>query len=178
MKQGEGISEALEDYLEAIYRTILRKNGVRVKDIAERLKVRNPSVTSALKNLEKRGLINYEPYGVISLTKRGLEAAVKLTEKHRLFKGFFMNILGVDQETADETACRMEHVVPKAVYIRLLQFIKYIHTTETCGVDVVAGFQAFRDADEESPGVSPSLDEYFEGTGFDVAEVSYGLGKA
>ncbi|HSV55716.1 MAG TPA: metal-dependent transcriptional regulator, partial [Magnetospirillaceae bacterium] len=84
MKQRDGLSEALEDYLEAIYRTILRKSGVRVKNIAEQLGVRNPSVTSALKSLEKRGLINYEPYGVISLTKKGLEAAVKLTEKHRL----------------------------------------------------------------------------------------------
>lgn len=172
------LTEALEDYLEAIYRIIVKKNGVRVKDIAEALKVRNPSVTSALKSLEKRGLINYEPYGIISLTKAGLAVALKVTEKHRLFKYFFMNVLGIDQNTADATACRMEHVVPRPVYTRLLQFIKYLYSTDSCGVDIVGGFGAFRADDTSSDIAIESLNEYFEGTGFDLKEAAHGTQNA
>ncbi|HSV56399.1 MAG TPA: iron dependent repressor, metal binding and dimerization domain protein, partial [Magnetospirillaceae bacterium] len=87
-------------------------------------------------------------------------------------KQFFMNVLGIDQETSDATACRMEHVVPKLVFTRLLQFIKYVHTEDSCGVDVAAGFQAFRAVDDEAPSLTRSLEEYFEGTGFDTEEVS------
>lgn len=178
MKQDSELTEALEDYLEAIYKIILKKNGVRVKDIAAELKVRNPSVTSAMKALEKRGLINYEPYGIISLTRTGLEIALKITEKHRLFKHFFMNVLGVDRATADSTACRMEHIVPRNVYARLLQFIRYIHLADSCGGDVVAGFAAYRATDALENGAVQPLDEYFEGTGFDIGEGSDAAGNA
>ena len=170
MKAAAGLTEALEDYLEVIYKIILKKNGVRVKDIAVELKVRNPSVTSAMKALEKRGLINYEPYGIISLTKAGLDVALRVTEKHRLFKHFFMNVLGVDGAMADSTACRMEHIVPRQVYARLLQFIRYIHTADSCGGDVVAGFADYRATDVLEVGNTHPLDEYFEGTGFDMGE--------
>jgi DtxR family Mn-dependent transcriptional regulator len=172
------LTEALEDYLEAIYRIIVKKNGVRVKDIAEALKVRNPSVTSALKSLEKRNLINYEPYGIISLTKAGLEVALRVTEKHRLFKYFFMNILGIDQATADATACRMEHIIPRPVYVRLLQFVKYLYTTDTCGADLMGGFNAFKATGNQDTDVPVSLDDYFEGTGFNLPEGTHERGHA
>jgi len=70
------LTEALEDYLEAIYDIISNKGGVRVKNISERLKVRNSSVTAALRSLKEAQFINYEPYGVISLTPSGYREGV------------------------------------------------------------------------------------------------------
>ena len=102
------LTEALEDYLEAVYEIIFVKGGVRVKDIASRLKVKNSSVTVALRTLRDGGFVNYEPYGVISLTDRGGEEAKRLSETHHVFRDFFVNILGVDQKAADETLKRLE----------------------------------------------------------------------
>jgi len=178
MVDPEELTEALEDYLEAIYRIIVKKGGVRVKDIASEVKVKNSSVTSALRGLEKRGLINYEPYGIISLTRAGLDVALRVTEKHRLFKYFFINVLGIDLTTADATACRMEHIVPRPVYTRLLQFIKYLYSSDKCGTDIVEGFNTFR-AEEALAGTAiASLSDYFAGSGFDVTEGTHDAGDA
>ncbi len=172
VKQELELTESLEDYLEAIYKIILKKNGVRVKDIAAELKVRNSSVTSALKALEKRALVNYEPYGVISLTKAGLDVALRITEKHRLFKYFLMNVLGIDGVTADSMACAMEHIVPKKVYDRFLQFIRYIHTVDGDNGDFIAGFLTYRETDVLENGTNQTLDAYFESADFDIKEDS------
>lgn len=178
VKTEDSLTEALEDYLEAIYRIILKKNGVRVKDIAAELKVRNPSVTSVLKSLEKRKLINYEPYGIISLTPAGLKVSLKVTEKHRLFKHFFLNVLGVDMEAADAVACRMEHIIPRSVYVRLIQFIRYIHAADSCGSGIVAGFGEFRASDTTENESQKSLDDYLNDLDADLGGVGDDPGDA
>jgi len=120
------LSESLEDYLESIYQIIIQKNGVRVKDIAARMKIKNSSVTAALKVLANEGYINYEPYGIISLTKQGNKLAKKITERHRFLKLFFANTLGVNPETAETTACKIEHIFDEETFKRFTLFIKFI----------------------------------------------------
>ena len=126
----QGLTEALEDYLEAIYDIIMNKGGVRVKDIAGRLQVKNSSVTGALRHLRDLTLVNYEPYGVISLTDKGREEARRLSETHEVFRKFFVEILGVNQKAADETACRLEHAMEPEVMARFLEFMKFLSLTE------------------------------------------------
>jgi Mn-dependent DtxR family transcriptional regulator len=58
--QNNGLSETLQNYIETMYEIIIEKNGVRVKDLAKRMKVKNSSVVSALQALKKSGHINYE----------------------------------------------------------------------------------------------------------------------
>jgi DtxR family Mn-dependent transcriptional regulator len=164
----DDLSEALEDYLEVIYRIILKNSAVRVKDIAAELKVKNPSVTSALQALKKRALINYEPYGIITLTKAGLETALKTTEKHRLLKNFLSHVLGIQPSTANDTACRMEHVIPHDVYVKLVQFIKYLYVTQGDDGQWVAEFRAFAAKDSTRSVDSGNLEKYFHGTGFTI----------
>lgn len=166
METKSELSEALEDYLESIYRLILKNGAARVKDIAAALNVRYPSVTSALQSLTKRGLINYEPYGLVTLTKDGYSAAIRVTEKHRLLKSFLASVLGVPLATADETACRMEHVISKDVYVRLVQFIKYLYVSERVDEKWVGDFRKFCVKDKGCTLESCNLDEYFDGTGF------------
>lgn len=135
------LSEAQEDYLESIYEIIREKGGVRAKDIAERLHVKNSSVTVALRGLRDEGLVNYEPYGVISLTGSGEEEARRLSETHQVFRRFFVSVLGIDKTAADETACRLEHTMAPEVMARFLQFMKFVSQDDDKGR--MAGFRQF-----------------------------------
>jgi DtxR family Mn-dependent transcriptional regulator len=143
MRGQEELSESLEDYLEAIFRLGKKGERVRVKDIAAWLKVRNPSVSVALKALEKRGLVAYEPYGVIELTKEGRVAAAAVSERHSVLRYFFADILGSPDEIADDAACRIEHVIPSEAYSRLIKFVRYLGSASCAEEGFVKGFKAF-----------------------------------
>ena len=69
------VSAAMEDYLEAIFHLVVEKQVARARDIAEGLKVSRSSVTGALQSLAEKGLVNYEPYEVITLTRKGKKIA-------------------------------------------------------------------------------------------------------
>ena len=105
------LTASLEDYLEAIFQIISEKQGVRPKDIATRLKVSNASVTGALKALTAKKLIDYSPYEVITLTPAGEKMARDIIARHEALKGFLTEILSVPATIADDTACKMEHVI-------------------------------------------------------------------
>jgi len=108
---GSDLSESLEDYLEAALIILLEKGKVRVKYLSEQLGVSPASVTEALKKLEKLGYVKYEGHGKILLTEKGRGKAKEVLEKHLSLFNFLHNILGVDRETAEVEACKMEHIL-------------------------------------------------------------------
>lgn len=118
------LTESLEDYLEAIYNIIYTKGAVRATDVANRLGVANSSVSLALKTLSKKKLINHTPYDVITLTDEGKTIARRIVEKHRIFKNFFMNVLSIDADMAEECACGIEHHIPDEVVDRFADFLE------------------------------------------------------
>jgi DtxR family Mn-dependent transcriptional regulator len=122
------LSNSLEDYLEIILALEKRNKVARVKDIAEEMGVLRGSVTSALKKLGQKDLINYKPYNYITLTPKGITIAKEVRRRHDVIKDFLINVLQINPEKAEINACRMEHVMDKACVDRLVQFIKYIHT--------------------------------------------------
>lgn len=113
------LSESLEDYLETIF--LLARGGAeaRSRDIAARMGVSAPSVTGALRALAERGLVKYEPYGGATLTSAGEAIAARVQERHEGLRNFLVNVLGIDLEEAESSACRMEHAVSKTVVERL-----------------------------------------------------------
>lgn len=123
------LSKAQEDYLEAIYSIFVEKGYVQNKDIAEKLNVARASVTGALKQLSSKGLINYKSRGEIILTCEGLTLAKRIEGKHVLFFRFFSEVLGIDYELADKTACKMEHIMDDSIYEK---FQAFMHKIETC----------------------------------------------
>ncbi len=139
----EQLSASLEDYLEAIYRLSEAENQARSKDIAERLGVSRASVTGALRLLKKKGLANYEPYDVVTLTPSGRDAAAEVDRKHRILKSFFGEVLGVDSDLAQKAACRVEHTLGPTIIGRLLCFIDFVNHENVAGNDLVAKFQKF-----------------------------------
>jgi DtxR family Mn-dependent transcriptional regulator len=137
------LSASLEDYLEAIFNLTRESAVARSKDIAEGLGVARPSVTGALRMLAKKGLVNYEPYGLVSLTKAGQAKAAAVAKKHDVIKSFFTDILGVEAESAAEAACRAEHTLGKHIVGKLMSFIEFVTRERQGGNNLVADFHKF-----------------------------------
>jgi len=126
MADESGLSESMEDYLEAIYHLSQDKGFARVRDIARRMKVHMPSVTGALRTLSGRTLVNYEPYAVVTLTPEGDALARRLVRTHTALRTFLAKILGLPETEADENACRMEHALSRETRARLIEFIEFV----------------------------------------------------
>lgn len=120
------LSESLEDYLEAISELIAVNGHAHTKEIAEKLNVKMPSVTAALRQLDKIGCIVYNTHYPVQLTPMGKELADEVVRRHRVLKNFFGGILGLDPEKASETACRLEHAVDEETIERFILFSEAI----------------------------------------------------
>jgi len=127
------LSSSLEDYLETIYAIVKKKGAARPKDIADSRSVAASSVTTALKHLKKLGLVNHEPYDLVTLTPKGRKIALKVTEKHEVLKNFFLSVLEIDPDTADECACSMEHAIPQHVLERFTQYLEFVKKCDDSG---------------------------------------------
>ena len=119
------LSATLEDYIEAIARLVSRDGAARAGDIAEALSVHKSTVTSALKGLSEKGLVNYHPYAAITLTPEGREVAQDVRARHEVVRRFLREVLRVDDRTAEANACRMEHVMDPEVLRRLASFAEF-----------------------------------------------------
>jgi DtxR family Mn-dependent transcriptional regulator len=137
------LSASLEDYLEAILNLSTKDGHAHSKDIAERLNVARPSVTGALRTLKKKGLADYKPYGSVTLTKTGRKAARKVARKHEIIKSFFVDVLGVENETAQQAACKAEHALGPEVISKLLCFSEFVGQHRTNGHNLIRRFQKF-----------------------------------
>ena len=131
-KKIEHLSENLEDYLEAISSLSENDGGVRPSDIADEMKVKRPSVTAALNSLADKGLVEYEPYKPVTLTKEGKKLASDIQKKHSLLKSFFTDIIGVETSEADFAACKMEHAMNNSIMKKLVGFIKSLNPCNAC----------------------------------------------
>lgn len=135
------LSASLEDYIEAIYHLVSSRESARVTDIAKRLSVRNASVTGALHSLAERGLVNYSPYDEVTLTARGRKAARDVVYRHQTLRDFMLRVLSIDEQEADDAACRMEHAVPAHVLQRLADFAEFVETCPRAGEDWIERFR-------------------------------------
>lgn len=149
MKASQQLSASLEDYLEAIFHIVQSKQAARAKDIVERLGVHNSSVTQALRTLSERGLVNYAPYDLVTLTDEGRQAALDVVERHQALRSFLIDVLGLDAQRAEEDACRLEHGISEEVIerLRLLMAYRRRHPGEvSCWNDSLGDFVAGKES--------------------------------
>ena len=99
-----------EDYLEAILVLQKQKGMVRSVDVARHLEVTKPSVCNAVATLRDGGFLTMDSDYFLHLTDVGREVAEQIYEKHCFFTERLIAV-GVDPETAEREACRMEHVI-------------------------------------------------------------------
>ena len=102
------IHKSAEDYLEMILRLTEEKGYARSVDIATGLGVSKPSVSVAMKQLREGGYILMDKDNYISLTDSGMEIAQRIYERHKVLTKILV-MIGVDPETAQEDACKVEH---------------------------------------------------------------------
>jgi len=158
-RQKAQLSESMEDYMEVILDLEKTHKVARTKDIAEKMGVQQGSVTGALKTLEEKGLINYKPYSFITLTKEGEKIAREVKRCHTVLTDFLYRVLQLDAQTAEDTACRMEHTIDKKSIDRLVQFIEFIDTCPRTGLDWVESFVNYLDNKKLDPIVCKSCIE-------------------
>lgn len=118
------ITSSQEDYLERIYDLSLIDEHVRSIDVARALNVSRASVNKSLGGLKDEGYIEQEPYGTITLTKKGRAIAKEVRTRHNALRAFLTEVLKVDYETADIDACEMEHAISKHTADRLYAYLK------------------------------------------------------
>ena len=109
------ILRASEDYLEAMLMRQEKHGYIRSIDVAEHLGVTKPSVTYTTKRLRESGHITMDRDGLITLTPSGMEIATKMLDRHHTLTKFLVAI-GVDQKTAEQDACKIEHDISQQTY--------------------------------------------------------------
>lgn len=117
------IQKASEDYLESMLMMKEQRGYIRSVDVAEHLGVTKPSVTYATKRLRENGYIEMERDGLITLTDRGMAIAAKMLDRHHTLTQFLV-ALGVDQETAEADACKIEHDISQQTYEAICEHAK------------------------------------------------------
>lgn len=117
------MTQSLEDYLETIHLLIKDTGSACVRDVARSLGVKMPSVVKALHELKGLELVTQEPYSSIELTKKGERLAKSVLARHELLKSFLLS-LGVASDTADEDACKMEHILSAETLDKIRTYIE------------------------------------------------------
>lgn len=109
------IHESGEDYLETILMLKKRLGVVRSIDIVREMNFSKPSVSIAMKRFRENGYIQVDTEGYITLTEKGQQIAERIYERHMVIAAVLM-ALGVDEATAYQDACRMEHDLSEKSY--------------------------------------------------------------
>ena len=109
------IHRSSEDYLEAMLMMQEKHGFIRSIDVAEQLGVTKPSVSYATKRLKEGGYITMDSDSLITLTEAGMDIASRIYTRHRLLTAFLIH-LGVDEKTAREDACKIEHDISEKTF--------------------------------------------------------------
>ena len=117
------LTKALEMYVKTIHELEDESGSAAPSDIAKKLAVKAPSVTSALQKLDALGVAEYQRYQHVTLTEKGREVAKMLDKRHRTIRDFLL-LIGVDEEIAMSDACEIEHIVHKETIDKIAQFMK------------------------------------------------------
>ena len=109
------IQKSSEDYLETMLMMQKKHGFIRSIDVAEHLGVTKPSVSYATKRLRESGYITMDKEGLITLTDTGMAIAASMLDRHKTLTRFLIH-LGVDPETAEADACKIEHDISQETF--------------------------------------------------------------
>ncbi len=117
------LQESGEMYLETIYVLTQKSSSVRAIDVGEYMGFSKPSVSRALGLLRDEGHIERDDNGFIKLTASGLKIASNIYERHTVLTKILTD-LGVDEKTASDDACRIEHYISDKTFDAIKAHIK------------------------------------------------------
>lgn len=127
--ENPNISYTMEDYLEMIYRHAHKGEYVRVNQLAALLNVQPPSASKMASKLRESGMVRFEPYGMIHLTKKGEEMGADLLHRHEVLHRLFCCINQTDNEL--ELVERIEHFFDKRTVENIESLLKRLNGYQT-----------------------------------------------
>lgn len=113
------VSQSIENYLKVIFNQSTASEEVNTSGIAQALEVSLPSVNSMVKKLANLGLLEYEKYKPLKITKKGKYQAALIIRKHRLTEMYLVEKMGFGWEEVHEIAEQLEHVQSDAFFDRM-----------------------------------------------------------
>lgn len=137
------LTKSLENYLIAIFEIIKTNGAARVRDVSEKVNTNAASTSEAVKSLVKKGYINYKPYGVITLTEKGLHSAEEKFRRHITIEKFLDNILMLKKDYAKD----LEFSMPDEV---LNRFVDYLTFMQNCSCKEPKWLKSFQEYTKEN----------------------------
>ena len=116
--------ESGEDYLEMILLLYRKQGYVRSTDIANAMHYTKASISRAVKILKEQDYIYMDPNKMIFLTEKGEKKAMEIYERHQVITEFLVKVVDIDPETAEQDACRIEHVVSNSTFQGIKRLVK------------------------------------------------------
>lgn len=113
------VSHAMEDYVAAIWRLTQRGNAATTSEVARQLGVTAASTSYMFKKMAEAGLVEHKEYAGVTLTQKGLLAAMGYIRRHRIVERFLVEVLGIPWDRADGISDQMEHSLPEEVVERM-----------------------------------------------------------
>ncbi|MBR2525193.1 metal-dependent transcriptional regulator [bacterium] len=126
------LTPSLMKYLKFIYKTIEESGNVQAKDLSKMLNVGRSSISEALKLLERKGYIEYERYGQITLTLLGVKTADLQMKRHQIICNFLKFVLAINENETDEIADKFEYTIPE---IAIDRFVKFLNFMQICSCE-------------------------------------------
>ena len=105
------LTSSQEQYLKAIFMLSSTSGFTRICDVAEELDVKKSSVCTAVKTLERMNLVQRDIQRQILLTPKGENQAYLIMNKLSIIRCYLIEVLGIDEDAAEQDACAIEHVV-------------------------------------------------------------------
>ena len=117
------ITNAIQDYVKAIYKLSASDENVTTNSIADRLHVSQASVTGMIKKLHEIKLIRHKPYQGVELTEGGKKVALEIIRHHRLIELYLAEAMGYSWDQVHEEAEKLEHVISEQFEEKMAQFL-------------------------------------------------------
>lgn len=137
------LTQSLEKYLLTVYELVEENSAARVRDVSEKIKIGAASTSEAIKTLAKRGYLNYQPYGIITITPKGKKAVEEKIQRHKTIENFLENVLMVDKQYAKE----IEFSMPDEV---LNRFVDYLTFMQKCSCKEPKWLKSFQEYTKEN----------------------------
>lgn len=116
--------ESGENYLEAVMMLKKEKSTVLSVDVANHMRFSKASVSRGMKILKEEGYITVSKGGAIDFTLKGASAAAAIYERHRIITRFLADKLDINEKTAEQDACRIEHVISEETFTAIKSALK------------------------------------------------------
>jgi Mn-dependent DtxR family transcriptional regulator len=138
MKKDDRLTASMEDYLEMIYRLSAEKGYTRTHDLSAALNVQPPSTTRMIQRMSELRIVNYEKYGIITLSQKGKDIGAALLRRHMMVEEF-LELIGIAKNILEETE-KIEHTISVDTLQRLSNLTAFLKNNP----QVLKEFQDFQ----------------------------------